>query len=98
MSKFDTCLHNREFHIDADKSWWPGMKPRQSFFICHTCRNVITLQEKCNLDMVIANDKSLIIQERQSKYSMRANIITAFSVVIALIALLFWDKIISCTQ
>lgn len=85
MSKFDTCNHNREFHIDASQSWWPGNKPRQSFYICLVCKNCITLQEKCTLDMVTANEKSLKIQESQSKYSMRANIITAISVVVALL-------------
>jgi len=51
------------------------MKPWQSFFICDKCHHSITLQEKCALDQVMENQKSLKIQEKQSRISMRANII-----------------------
>lgn len=94
MNKFDNCCHNWEFHINADESWWPEMKPRQSFFICHTCNNVITLQEKCALDQIAANQKSLTIQERQSKISKWATVVSAIVLIVAFLTFLFGDKIV----
>lgn len=90
---FDTCKHEWRFHIDATESWWPWMKPWQSFFICDKCYHSITLQEKCFLDQAIANNKSLKIQERQTKTWMLANIISAIVLIIAFLTFLFWDKI-----
>lgn len=86
------------FHIDSGKSWGPGNKPWQSFYYCDLCSNEITLQEKCALDQINATNKSLAIQERQTKTWMRANIIWALVLVIAFITLLFWDKILNCLK
>lgn len=94
MSNFDICNHNWEFHIDADKSWGWMNKPRQSFFMCTNCNNLITLQEKCSLDQVQQTQKSLQIQERQTRTWMRANLISAIVLIIATLTLLFWDKIV----
>lgn len=91
---FDSCNHERRFHIDATESWWLWMKPWQSFFICDKCHHSITLQEKYSLDQVIANQKSLEIQERQTRTWMWANIISTIVLIIAFLTLLFWDKII----
>jgi len=92
---FDTCSHERKFHIDADSSWWPINKPRQSFYICEKCHNVITLQEKSSLDQVEITKKSLEIQERQTRTWMWANIISTIVLIIAFLTFLFWDKIIN---
>jgi len=96
MSKkhFDECNHIWKFHIDSDKSGPPGQKPWCSFFWCNICENQITLLEKCALDRVSAQSKSLNVQEKHTKNGMIANFISAFLMIIAVLALLWGQGVL----
>jgi hypothetical protein len=91
---FDQCSHKWKFLIDADSSGGPGNKPWKSFYICEKCNHVITLSEKGTLDQIIAQNKSLKIQEKHTKISMCANVIAAITLIIAFLTFLFGNKII----
>jgi len=92
--KSKTCKHNWVFHLSVDKTGGPAAG--NTVFICKDCTTIITLSEKCALDQVEAQAKSLSIQERTAKISMWANIIAASILVIAFLTFLFGDKLFTC--
>ncbi len=93
--KFNTCKrHDWKFHLDADK--WGGPSAGNSVFRCENCSTIITMIEKCALEQVEAQIKSLAVQEKYSKIGMWANIIAASTLIVAFLTLLFGDKLLSC--
>lgn len=83
--KFNQCEHNWQFHSPMHVTHETVVP---STYRCDECSTVITLEEKWALDNIQNMIKSLSIQERQSKKSMRANIISAIMMIIAVIAIL----------
>ena len=94
MTIFDECSHDWVFHIDSDSSWWQQNKPWQSFYRCKSCNKVITLSEKCILEQTTSLREWLKIQNSNTKVGMIANVISTWLLLIALWALLFWDKLL----
>ena len=92
IGKFNSCTHEWKFHIDAGRSGGPAAG--NSFFLCSKCGNEITLLEKCTLDQTIAQEKSLKIQERHTWIGMIANIIAAGLLFVAVLTLLFGEKLL----
>lgn len=92
MGKFEDCQHEWVLHIDADKASGPASG--NTVFTCTKCNTLITMLEKNALDGVEAQEKSLEIQERNTRISMWANIIAATTLVIAALVLFFGDKIV----
>lgn len=93
-TNFENCKHDWVFHLDVDKTGGPATG--NSIFRCKNCGTIITLIEKCVLDQAEAQKKSLAIQERHTKIGMWANIISAATLIIAFLTLLFGDKLLSC--
>ena len=91
---FDICQHKWKFHIDADSSGGPINKPWQSFYICEHCNQCITLTEKCMLDQTFAQNESLKIQEKHTQIGMWANIVSSVTLIVAVLTLIFGDKLI----
>lgn len=90
--KYNSCKHEWGFHIDAGRSSGPAAG--NSFFQCKRCQNTITLLEKNSLDQIIAQEKSLKIQEKHTLIGMVANIIAAGLLVVAIVTLLYGEKIL----
>ena len=82
---FETCQHDWALHIDVDQN--TGSARGNSLFRCSRCFKLITLIEKCALDQIKAQAKSLIIQERHVKIGMWANVIAAVTLIIAFLSI-----------
>lgn len=83
-------MHKWIFHIDASRCG--GGAAGNTMFICNQCMTVITMLEKCALEEVAAQVKSLKIQESHTKTGMCANIMSAGILVVAFLTFLFGDE------
>ena len=90
--KFSTCKHKWQLHVPADRC--SGPCAGNSMFICKECTNIITLSEKCAIEEVELLRGSVLIQEKHTRIGMWANIISAFSLIIAAGILLLGDRIL----
>ena len=84
---FEKCNHNWVFHFGVDIDSGPAKG--NSIFRCSNCEKIITLTEKSSLDQTEAQRKSLSIQERHTKIGMIANIFSAITLIVAVLALFF---------
>ena len=91
-TNFNMCEHDWELHVDVEHCGGPASG--NGIFKCEKCGKFVTLLEKCALDQTLSQEKSLTIQERHTKIGMLANIISAVTLVIAFLTLLFGDKIL----
>lgn len=100
--QFKECNHDWELHMDADS----GDRKSNSLFLCNKCRAIVTMLEKNSLGSLEIQEKtaqeslasqkeSQIIQERNIKISMWANIVATITVLIAFLVLLFGEGIIN---
>lgn len=90
--QFKTCEHDWQLHVDVEACGGPAAG--NGMFQCGKCGTFVTLLEKAALDSLLSQEKSQIIQERGTKISMWANIISAGTLIVAAIILFFGDKIL----
>jgi len=92
-NKFKTCTHQWELHADVQDSIWKTAW--NGIFYCEKCQTFVTMIEKCSLDEVSEQRKSLTIQEKHTWNGMLANIISWIVLILSFFTLLFGDKILS---
>lgn len=102
-AKYKDCNHDWELHVDVESTSGPASG--NTVFLCRNCGTIITMLEKNSLesleiqektaqDSLASQKESQIIQERNIKISMWANIIATATVLIAFIVLLFGEGIV----
>ncbi len=67
-----------------------------TIFSCKHCNVEVSMNEKISLEAYTAQKESLKIQECNTRISMWSNIISAITLIVAFLTLLFGDKIITC--
>lgn len=91
-TRFQNCQHDWELHVDVEDCGGPAVG--NGIFRCKNCESYVTMLEKCALDQTVSQEKSLVIQEKHTKIGMIANIISAITLILAFLTLLFGDKIL----
>lgn len=95
-SKFKSCNHDWNIHVDAGDRIQTSSG--NSEFICEKCSTIITLSEKLALQSYDALKESLKIQENHTKNGMIANWLTFLLVLIAFLTLAFGNGIIKKSE
>ena len=84
---FNECNHKWNLQVDVNSC--TGNASGNGIFNCEKCSTYVTLLEKCALDQLIAQNKSLTIQENHTRIGMWANIISAGILIIAALTFYF---------